>query len=92
KDCASSWAIASVEALEGQLKRKTGILTPLSSQQLVDCTGDRECVENPVSVAFDYIKEYGVESQEDYPFTGKMVVGGSRQETLDPGFVLLGTR
>ncbi|CAH8484957.1 unnamed protein product [Schistosoma mattheei] len=72
KDCASSWAIASVEALEGQLKRKTGILTPLSSQQLVDCTGDRECVENPVSVAFDYIKEYGVESQEDYPFTGKV--------------------
>ncbi|CAH8492762.1 hypothetical protein MS3_00002474 [Schistosoma haematobium] len=72
EDCASSWAIASVEALEGQVKRKTGILTPLSSQQLVDCTGDHECVEYPVSVAFDFIKEYGVESQEDYPFTGKV--------------------
>ncbi|CAH8486359.1 unnamed protein product [Schistosoma intercalatum] len=72
ENCASSWAIASVEALEGQVKRKTGILTPLSSQQLVDCTREHECVENPVSVAFDYIKEYGVESQEDYPFTGKV--------------------
>ncbi|CAH8490800.1 unnamed protein product [Schistosoma margrebowiei] len=72
EDCASSWAIASVEALEGQVKRKTGILTPLSSQQLIDCTGDHECVENPVTVAFDFIKQYGVESQEDYPFTGKV--------------------
>ncbi|CAI2725794.1 unnamed protein product [Schistosoma spindalis] len=71
-NCASSWAIASVEALEGQVKRKTGILTPLSSQQLIDCTGDHECVENPVSVAFDFIKEYGVESEKDYPFTGNV--------------------
>ncbi|CAH8429632.1 unnamed protein product [Schistosoma rodhaini] len=72
EDCASSWAIASIEALEGQVKIKTGTLTPLSSQQLVDCAGDHECVENPVSVAFDFIKQNGVESQQDYPFTGKV--------------------
>ncbi|VDP58595.1 unnamed protein product [Schistosoma curassoni] len=29
---------------------------------------------------------------EDYIVQSDIVVGGSRQETLDPGFVLLGTR
>ncbi|CAH8468399.1 unnamed protein product [Schistosoma turkestanicum] len=71
-NCASSWAMASVEALEGQIKLKTGILTALSAQQLVDCIGDDECEENSLTVAFDYIKEKGVESQENYPFTGEV--------------------
>ncbi|KAH8849049.1 Cathepsin S [Schistosoma japonicum] len=71
-NCGSSWAFAAVEALEGQLKLKTNKLIPLSAQQLIDCTGDHECVENPLPVGFDYIKHNGVESEDDYKFVGNV--------------------
>ncbi|KAK4473420.1 hypothetical protein MN116_002589 [Schistosoma mekongi] len=71
-DCASSWAFAAVEALEGQIKLKTNKLIPLSAQQLIDCTGDHECVENPLPVGFDYIQHKGVESEDDYQFVGNV--------------------
>ena len=71
--CGSCWAFSATGALESAWFLAGYALVSLSEQQLIDCSGDsgnNGCNGGWMDNAFDYIKENGITSENDYPYTG----------------------
>ncbi|XP_048085060.1 cathepsin S, ortholog 1 isoform X1 [Alosa alosa] len=82
--CGSCWAFSSAGALEAQMKRRTGTLTPLSQQNLVDCSiafGNHGCRGGYLSKSFIYvIHNKGIDSANYYPYERRV---SSREQGHD---------
>lgn len=63
-------------AIEGQMFKKTGNLTRLSVQNLVDCSkphGNNGCDWGDPYIAYEYVLHNGgVEAEATYPYEGKV--------------------
>ncbi|GAB1298287.1 Cathepsin R [Apodemus speciosus] len=74
-DCDACWAFAVTGAIEAQAIWQTGKLTPLSVQNLVDCSkpqGNNGCLGGDTYNAFQYVLHNGgLESEATYPYEGK---------------------
>ncbi|XP_009892742.1 PREDICTED: uncharacterized protein LOC104294789 [Charadrius vociferus] len=68
--CGSCWSFATTGAMEGALFLKTGVLTPLSQQVLIDCSwgfGNYACDGGEEWRAYEWIKKHGgIASTESY--------------------------
>lgn len=69
--CGSCWAFSTTGTLEGQHALKSGNLVSLSEQNLVDCSlQNYGCNGGWPSIAMEYIKTNGVDSESTYSYVG----------------------
>lgn len=69
--CGSCWSFGTTGALEGAYFIKNKELKSFSEQQLVDCSGpykNEGCNGGITGWAYEYIKDHGLCTEEDYPY------------------------
>lgn len=92
--CGGCWAFSALTSLESAIYRKYGYLPVLSVQQLVDCDGGNwGCSGGIIHNAYQYIRNYGVEEAQTYPYEygqGSCRYNGSRSKFSLANFVYLG--
>lgn len=72
KNCGSCWAFSVVSAIEAQyaIRKKEHVI--LSEQQLVDCSKENNgCAGGFLDLAYEYVLNYGLCLEEDYPYVAK---------------------
>ncbi|XP_048415983.1 procathepsin L-like [Stegostoma tigrinum] len=72
--CLSCYAFAAAGALEGQLAKKRNQYVDLSVQNIIDCSNEFKnygCNGGLPYRAFKYIKKYGIETDQSYPYQAK---------------------
>ncbi|XP_072757222.1 cathepsin K [Anoplolepis gracilipes] len=78
EECGSCYAYSIVESIQGQIFKQTGMLLPLSAQQLVDCsttTGNHGCVGGSLRNTLKYLeKSKGLMAGYLYPYNAKQGV------------------
>jgi len=71
--CGGCYAFTAAAAIEGAIAIKTGRLTVLSPQQIIDCSanfGNFGCNGGTADNAFRYVKTNGIVPESAYPFIG----------------------
>ncbi|KAJ8943318.1 hypothetical protein NQ318_004759 [Aromia moschata] len=73
-NCGSCWAFSTTGSLEGQYAIKYGSQVSLSEQNLMDCStdyGNAACDGGWMIAGFSYVKDQGIETESDYPYTAQ---------------------
>ena len=73
EECGACWAFSAVGAIEAAFFFKTGNLTSMATQQLVDCSksfGNNACDGGMPNKAFDFAIQRGICSENTYWYSG----------------------
>ncbi|XP_016845466.1 cathepsin L1 isoform X3 [Nasonia vitripennis] len=94
--CGSCWAFSAAGALEAQYFKKTGVLTALSAQNLIDCTmeyGNLGCGGGSAALSFQFVVDQkGLEPEANYSYEGRTKecpynTSDDEDEELDASFI-----
>jgi hypothetical protein len=70
--CPASWAFSVTGVVESFGQIEHGELHSLSEQQIIDCSGARNCAQGDTAMALNYVIANGLATEAEYPYTGRL--------------------